>query len=259
MKAIVAKFSLIGVSLICLGLIFTSLSSAKIDPETLSGVWLFNEGKGEDAEDLSSNGNDGELVGNPKWVNGKFGKALEFNGINHVDCGNPPSLNINGEALTLLAWVNPNTIAGLDAVIEKECGGSAGYNLYLNGGRVHFRMFANANVFSEPPEPVPTEKWTHICAVYDGSSMKVYINGVVKDEDPNKGKITTNQIKLGIGTSISCGGRGFDGIIDEVAVFNTALTKDDVNEIMNDGFEGVLAVSPKAKLTTTWGEMKSRF
>jgi hypothetical protein len=258
MKAAVAKFSLICVSLIFLGLIFADLSSAKIDPETFAGVWLFDEGKGKVAEDLSANGNDGELVGNLKWVEGKFdSKALEFDGTTHVDCGNPDSLNIDGEAITLAAWVNPNTIAGLDAVIEKECGGSAGYNLYLNGGRVHFRLFANANVFSEPAEVVPTGSWTHICAVYDGSDMMVYINGAVKDEDKQSGKITTNEIKLGIGTSISCGGRGFDGIIDEVAVFNVALTEGDVNEIMTKGLFGVLAVSPKEKLATTWGLIKT--
>ena len=48
--------------------------------KTAAGIWLFDEGKGKKAEDISGNGNHGELVKNPAWVKGKFGKALEFNG-----------------------------------------------------------------------------------------------------------------------------------------------------------------------------------
>ncbi len=55
-------------------------SDAAIDPDNVVGVWLFDEGSGEVATDASENGLDGTLHGNPKWVNGKFGKALELDG-----------------------------------------------------------------------------------------------------------------------------------------------------------------------------------
>ena len=66
--------------LIVIGLIFTGQSSAKIDSKSIVGVWLFDEGSGKTARDSSGKGNDGELMNNPKWVSGKFGKALEFDG-----------------------------------------------------------------------------------------------------------------------------------------------------------------------------------
>ena len=256
MRTAVKNLMLVPIGLILLGLIFTADNYARIDQESIAGIWLFEEGNGNETEDFSGNGNDGEFLGNPTWVDGKFGNALEFDGSNSVDCGDPRSLNIDGEALTLLAWVKPNTIQGLDAVIEKECGSDAAYNLYLNGGKVHFRMFANGNVWVEPGDTVPTDSWSHLAAVYDGSKMMVYIDGAIKGEANQNGNVTTNQVKFSIGASSNCGGRGFDGTLDEIAVFNIALTEDEINDVMTKGFQRINAVSPKARLATTWGRLK---
>jgi len=62
-----------------------NICSGKIDPESVVGMWLLDEGKGDTAKDSSGSGNDGTLANNPKWVEGKSGKALEFNGTNHVE------------------------------------------------------------------------------------------------------------------------------------------------------------------------------
>ena len=79
-------------SLIVLSLMFAGVSSAELDPKTVVGMWLFDEGKGDTAVDSSENGNDGELVNGPKWVkDGQFGSALEFDGNEskgHVVVGN---------------------------------------------------------------------------------------------------------------------------------------------------------------------------
>ena len=257
MKTAVAKLSLMCAGLTFLGLIFADLSSAEIDPKTIAGAFLFDEIKDKKAKDSSDNGNDGELVNGPKVVDGKFGKALEFDGTNHVECGNPDSLDINTEALTMSAWIYPKSIAGLQAIVEKECGGSAGYNLYINGGFIHFRMFANANVAAQPAEKVKVNTWTHVCAVYDGKEQRIYYNGVLKDTKKNSGEITKNAVApFAIGTAPKCPGRGFDGTIDDVVVFNVALDKDDIKTLMTKGLEGALAVSSIAKLATTWGRMK---
>ena len=72
--------------LMVIGLILAGQSSAAIDQASIAGIWLFDEGDGQDA---SENGNDGELVGDIKEVEGKFGKALEFPGTegNYVSTG----------------------------------------------------------------------------------------------------------------------------------------------------------------------------
>ena len=107
MKDRKARISLVCISLIFLGLILAAQSIAEIDPETITGMWLFDEGKGKVAKDSSGNGLDAELISGPKWVDGKFGKALEFDGkASHVkipDHENPT------EAITVSAWVKSNT------------------------------------------------------------------------------------------------------------------------------------------------------
>ncbi len=71
------KFSIAAIIAVCW---IIGTSSAAINPENITGMWLFNEGTGNTAKDSSGNKNDGKINGGAKWVDGKFGKALEFNG-----------------------------------------------------------------------------------------------------------------------------------------------------------------------------------
>ena len=84
-----------------LGLVLTSVAEA-VDPD-LAGWWKFDEGSGTIAYDSSGNGNDGIFVGDPQWVPGKIGGALEFNGDDYLNCGNGPSLEIRDE-ITIAFW-----------------------------------------------------------------------------------------------------------------------------------------------------------
>ena len=60
--------------------LLTLPSHAALNADNIMGMWLFNEGQGDKANDSSGNGNDGKVIGGAKWVDGQFGKALEFNG-----------------------------------------------------------------------------------------------------------------------------------------------------------------------------------
>ena len=99
--------SLILTGFFFMSILFISTASAEIDPDSVVGVWLFDEGKGDIATDASENGLDGELIDKPKWVEGKFGMALEFDGqSSYVQI--PAHENPN-EAITVSAWVkSPN-------------------------------------------------------------------------------------------------------------------------------------------------------
>ncbi len=78
-------------------------SYADIDPATIVGLWLFDEGKGGVVKDSSGKGNDGEIFG-AEWVAGQFGSALEFDGTDdYVNAGNDSSFDIT-DAMTLAAW-----------------------------------------------------------------------------------------------------------------------------------------------------------
>jgi hypothetical protein len=76
------RFTVVCISFIVVSLMFVGIGNAKIDPKNIVGMWLFDEGKGDIAKDSSENGNDGELMNDPKWVDGKKkpSKALEFDG-----------------------------------------------------------------------------------------------------------------------------------------------------------------------------------
>ena len=101
MKIVMANLML--ASLIVLSLMFTGIGNAEFDLETVVGMWLFDDGKGNTAVDSSENGNDGELVNGPKWIkNGKFESALEFDGNEskgHVVVGD---LGLSGEVTLVL-------------------------------------------------------------------------------------------------------------------------------------------------------------
>jgi len=84
MKAVKARLAIISVSIIFFGLMFTGQSFAKINPKSIVGIWLFDEGKGDLVKDSSGNKNDGKLMNGPKWVDGKFGQALEFDGVDDL-------------------------------------------------------------------------------------------------------------------------------------------------------------------------------
>jgi len=102
------KFWLFEHSFTCfLSILFITTASAEIDPDTIVGMWLFDEGKGNVATDESGNGLDGEFEGKPKWVDGKFGQALEFDGKGaYVQI---PGHDNPNKAITVSAWAKSAT------------------------------------------------------------------------------------------------------------------------------------------------------
>ena len=107
MKTISARSVIVCLCITVMCLILTGQSIAKVDLTKAVAIWTFDEGSGNVAKDSSGNSNDGKFVKEPKWVNGKLGKALEFNGTdNYVDCGNAKSFDITN-AITIVAWMNP--------------------------------------------------------------------------------------------------------------------------------------------------------
>ena len=102
------------------------------------------------------------------------------------------------------------------------------------------------------------KKWTHIAGTYDAKSgeAKIYIDGVLDGEGKIGGEIVPNNDVLWLGRGA---GPFLEGRMDEVRISNTARTQQEIQELMNKGIEGVLAVKPQDKLTITWGKLKSDF
>ena len=111
------------------------------------------------------------------------------------------------------------------------------------------------------PGDINTDQWYHLVATFDGTSRKAYLDGELKFEAETPGTIIYGDPKpsLVIGdrnVNRAASGERMNGLVDDVAVFNVALSDSDVSDIMNNGLQGVVAVEPSGKLATTWATVK---
>jgi hypothetical protein len=221
--------------------------------------------KFEPSPDSSGKGNDGQLMGDPAWVDGKFGSALEFNGASsHVSVPDSESLNPK-TAVTLGAWIYPKGFTGNgNGLLTKEAQYILGLNWPQGGNAQKLNLWLTIGgwILFASDDEIPADSWSHVAVTYDGSTKKLYIDGnlvnlgVFNGAD-RQGEIGTsaNNILIAQGNT-GVGAQAFEGLIDEIAVFNIALTENDIKDFMK-GWSFLLAVTPASKLTTTWAAVKA--
>ena len=240
-------------------------SLAKIDPDNITGMWLFNEGKGNIATDGSGNGNDGEIHG-AKWVDGKFGKALEFNGTdNWVEVPHSNTVGFKaGVSFTItLHFKGPKVAGALVGKNYEDTSQALPWYLLWNGGAdnkvtLYLRDGASTSFRANGVTEIGDDKWHFVVGRADADAGKasIWIDGKMEAE-------ADFNTKDGYGTSegVFHVARHYDryteGIIDDVAIFNVALEEEDMDALMSDGVETAAAVEPVNKLTTTWGRIKN--
>ena len=234
-------------------------STSQIDPESLMGMWLFDQGKGATVKDSSGNGNDGKIV-DAKRVEGKEGMGIEFDGSNHVVIPASKTTDDFLDGFTYLLWVKPlgNPSGPHVRLIERDwhnpnilIGPNDFYGSFLINGAID-----NSQIRGGTWE---MEEWSFVALTHDGKTLALYVNGeIVADLKAGKPNFTQNNDGGSIWLTRWKGGAGWDfkGVLDEIAIFNAALTEDDLSTIMENGLEKALAVSPAGKLTTTWGNLK---
>jgi hypothetical protein len=256
------RFLLIGlVALFAVGMLANSTHAA-IDPKTIVGLWLFDEGSGDIAKDSSANKNDGTLLSKPKWVDGKFGKALEFDGSsNSVDCGDTESMAIpTGGSVTMCAWVNPKvgSLAAWQGIMAKRTG-SYSYGINLVTG--NFQIYTSgASGIASFGYNLPKGVWVHIAGTMSKKPTELYVNGDLFGTSGGGGGVilAANGLRIGASGTI---GEVFNGIIDDVGIFNTALSAADIKTIATKGLgvaTGIAAVESSGKLATTWATVKAQ-
>ncbi|MHC4596871.1 MAG: LamG domain-containing protein, partial [Planctomycetota bacterium] len=201
----------------------------------LVGWWKFDDGSGTTAKDSSRNGHDGTLNGDPQWVAGQLGGALDFDGAgDFVEVPHNPSLSITNE-ITIAAWTNMRGNASGEMAIVSKGGWSANdlpYELTETPGSIIYWQFYDDGGRDNcaPPSP-PVDEWHHIAATYDGTIFKCYIDGQLAQEWGYVGKMPENTASVTIGRR-SRGGTSFNGMIDEVAIFNRALGAEEIPNLM---------------------------
>jgi hypothetical protein len=200
----------------------------------LVAAYAFNEGSGATVVDGSGNGNHGTISGATRTSSGQYDAALDFDGSNDsVTVADSSSLDLTS-GMTVEAWVRPLTTSGWRTVVLKERPGDVVYALYSSNndnGRPTSRVRVNgSNVSVNGTSRLTTSVWTHLATTFDGSNLRLYVNGSLVATRVASGTILTSANPLRIGGS-SALGRWFRGRIDEVRVYNRALT---ASEIQSD-------------------------
>ncbi|MDO8435865.1 MAG: LamG-like jellyroll fold domain-containing protein, partial [bacterium] len=204
------------------------------------GIWRFDEGSGTIASDSSGYGNNGTLVNGPVWTtdspSGK-GRALSFDGVNdYVDAGNGATLQPN--YVTLETWVKTTTTAG-GRVAAHVGGGKYPYDIYLNPNgtaRWEFDGISAAVSNQSGNKKVNDGNWHYITIAYDGSTGFLYVDGVLDVSIAYSGGVLEYN---GSSFLIGKGGDGhvFNGLIDEVRIYNSALGITQIQKHYAEGLE----------------------
>jgi len=208
---------------------------------TLMGWWKFDEGSGTTTVDSSTNGNHGAITG-ASWILGKVCNALDFDGTNdNVDIPSSSSLDITGD-LTIQAWIEPDSVSYIaqGEIIGKWAAGDASYYFALKDGELQMRISSTGSDYYNYEETsnanLNINTWYHLAGVYDASAqdIKLYINGVEESTTvigtiPSSIHSGSENVKIGGWWP----GYYFDGIIDEVKIYNRVLTPNEISHIFD--------------------------
>jgi len=239
----------------------------------LVGYWPLDDGSGNTARDASGKGHDGTLTNGPEWVpaaEAKMGTgALSFDGADDlVALGSFDAEG--GDGVTVACWFktsNLDTPGNDPRMFSKAVGGAnEAHWIMLSSSRIggdkrlRFRLKTDDDVTGElkagAEGVIDLDVWIHAAVTWDGSNMLIYKNGVEAGALAKAGTLAIDPaVEAAIGNQPDgAENRPFDGIIDDVAVWNRALDAGEISEVMTTGLPS--AVGPGEKIATTWGFIK---
>ena len=198
----------------------------------LVGWWPFTG----NANDLSVNGNNGSVTGAllTSDRNSNLNSAYSFDGNgDFINCGNSPTVNITG-SVSISAWIYANNLSGDHGIISKMNTGIATYEL-ITGGNLFRWMDVGGFLWSNSINP---NQWLHVVSVFNSSSLlkSIYINGVLNTTSISLvSTIPTNSDNLYIGAHqpSNVPGWSWDGKLDDIGVWNRALTQQEITDLYN--------------------------
>ena len=238
--------------------------AARIDIDTIDFAYLFDEGDGNTARDLSKNNNHGTITG-ATYVKGVFGTALEFDGVDDMILSDNYKGVGGTEPRTTVFWFKAN--AAIDHSWVKWGQNTGGRKYYIrahpSGNQCFLRVEVNGGQ-SYGSDDVCDGEWHHCAVVFPEGSDSVkdhvlYVDGKLQNSPQGTDKeMDTNGefVQINIGSRLT-GHKFVSGLMDEIAVFNVALSQSDINAIHKTGLQTALNVDPKEKLATSWAEIKS--
>jgi hypothetical protein len=205
----------------------TVSNTALPGPAGLVGAWSFDQGAGTTAPDASGTGNQGTVSGATWTTAGKQGGALTFDGVNdRVAVPDAASLDLTNR-MTLEAWVRPTATSNdWRTVLLKERSPGLAYALYAGddvGPRPNAWLTIGGDRSVIGPSSLTASTWAHLAVTYDGTTVRLYVNGTQVATRAQTGSMAVSSGALSIGGN-TIWGEWFAGQIDEVRVYNAALT-----------------------------------
>ena len=190
--------------------------------------WKFDDGSGGTVTD-SAGTNNGTLIGDPTWTTGRFDGALSFDGAgDYVSVA--PIVPLIGNTVTAQAWIRLSEYAMWSPILTQNSGN--GYYFYVSSTKPSFYIVVSPSyVQAISPEVINTDQWYHVAGTNDGSNLKLYIDGQLKDSASSTGYLGVNNIaKIGgePGSSYY-----FTGLIDDVRIYDRAVSESEFQDIAN--------------------------
>jgi len=216
---------------------------AKSDPNLVGWYKLDDENSGTVVVDYSGGDHYGTLMSNPTWVEGYYGDALQLDGDNdYVDLGNPPGWPIGTAARSLSGWGKTDTVAAgwrWLAAYGSE-GTSLAMFIGINGTSLYGGGYGD-DIWTDNFWEVDT--WHFICLTYDGTTAKLYADGRLLTSEAKTWNLTPGRAH--IGRQVNNYAEFWDGAVDDVRVYNKALTLEDITQVMRG--DTMLAWNPQPK------------
>jgi len=243
------KFSHVSMS-ICIVSVFL-LFVASLSNAELIAYWTLDEGAGEMITDETGNGHDGIFKGDPAWVAGIYGKALEFDGNDNVEVAN--GADITPESLTMATWVNFSDTSGRQDFISRN----DDFAFSIGGNDQNGKLWAVITTAGDwldvgGATAIEANRWYYVTLTFSAKTKKLtlYLDGEMDGEGDAPGGLEhRNGGALTIGTYDT---RYLKGKLDEIKIWDEALSDDEIKEAMK-----AAPVQPAGKLGATWGEVKS--
>ena len=265
---LMTRLTFVGLGLILSVCLLANPALAQLEMKALTGLWLFDEGSGDVAADSSDSALDAAVVGNPTWVSGVFGSGLELNGSDsYIEV--PAHVNPT-DAITVSIWVKSMTDDWNQHgwMVEKR----NAYIIHPNQGTKNVSWpICNGGCWNKPGGwrdgevgPDDITEWHLYTTTFDSATgeWNIYIDGVAESTmEIDTNPIDADDGELFIGRDTCCDGRIGDAVIDEVAIFNVALSASEIKLMMDKGLSALLLtpVEPEDKLSTTWASVKQQY
>jgi hypothetical protein len=256
------RFSLL---IVIITVIFMGLISEGVyaQHENFVLLYTFDRDEGGVAKDLSGKGNDG-MIADAMWTaDGKFGGGMEFNGTTSlIEVPHDDSLNPGGDQITIMTWFKPLSFPEGHPPIARKGQVGAGVGCWgfdtPNGTPRGFTYMAETGApsIAQGASTMVEGEWNHLAMVYDGTQVRVYLNGQLDGTTDITGNINeNNDVPVWIGKKAT-EDIFLHGIIDDLAILNVGLSEAQIINYMENSLSMTSKVDASGKMAISWGEIK---